>query len=275
MMSARVMPEGGVAAVLPVTDTLALSSPPAAWGESRVTAPQDLQPAAQRLEWELQLFKGLRLGDGHVSIWQPQASLTVTALEALLPRFENAAAGAARRGFPVHVRNSGGGCVCLGPGMLAISHLYCAADQGIERAYRDFAAKLLAAASRLRVALRLGPVTGAYGEGRYDLSCGGLKLGGIAQRRSTSGAAARVWVHAVLAVEERAADYPLQVQAFYRDLQSERSAGPDFTTVLQRCVPPQKAADLTHRLREDLIRLFCLPAPPARDAHFCSSKDRS
>lgn len=230
---------------------------------------------AQRLEWELELFKRLRVGAGHVSIWQPQAALTVTASEALLPRFEQAAAGAARRGFPVHIRNSGGGCVCLGPGMLVISHLYCATDQGIERAYRDFAAKLLAAASRLRVALRLGPVAGAYCEGRHDLSCGGLKLGGIAQRRGASGAAARIWVHAVLAVEECAADYPLQVQAFYRDLQSGRSAGPDLTTVLQRCAPPRKSADLTHRLREDLIRLFCLPAPPARDAPLRSSKDRS
>ncbi len=240
----------------------------------QVTAPEGEQPAARQLEWELAEFNALRPGRAQLCIWQPQPALVVTALEAAAPGFERAAAAAAGRGFPVHVRRSGGGCVALGPGTLVVSHLYCA-DAGVERAYRDFAAKLLAAGLRLRAPLRIGQVAGAYCEGRHDLSCRGLKIGGMAQRRSAGTGAQRIWVHAVLSVDVRAADYPLEVQAFHRDLGSPRPPQPALTTVLARCVPLPLAAGLGARLRADLLRLFALPVAAQLRAGFSALEDPS
>ncbi len=230
-----------------------------------VDAPPELQATAQRLELELDWFHRLSETASILSIWQPQRALAVTALEAAMPNFSAAADAAARRGFPVQVRRSGGGCVCLGPGTLVISHLYCSAMSDIDRSYRDFAARLIAATARLGIVLRVGQVPAAYCDGRFDLGWNGLKVGGIAQRRRARVGVSNVWVHAVLSVEERSLAYPPQVTAFYRDLGSDRIARHTLTTALERCAcavhaGAEGASDLLARCTDELAHVFTAAA---------------
>ena len=223
------------------------------------------QPAAQRLAQELEWFDALDASSNTLSIWQPQRALAVTALEAAMPNFAAATQAAQARGFAVQVRKSGGGCVCLGPGTLVISHLYGASGDDIRRSYRDFAAKLITAIARVRIPLRIGKVAGAYCDGHFDLSCNGLKVGGIAQRRRARAGNANVWVHAVLSVEARSLGLPMEVAAFYRDLQSDRHLRDAATTALACCIPAARsgadaAADLMSRCMAEIVHVFAVSA---------------
>ena len=233
-------------------------------GALLVDAPTGPQPTALRLLRELEWFEALTPSANTLSIWQPQRALAVTALEAAMPHFATAAEASERRGVAVLVRKSGGGCVCLGPGTLVISHLYGATCNDIDRSYRNFAAKLIAAIARARIPLRIGQVAGAYCDGRFDLNWNGLKVGGIAQRRRARAGGSNVWVHAVLSVEECSLGLPLEVAAFYRDLQSDRRVRA-ATTALACCNPAARrsdadASDLMSRCIREIVHVFGVSA---------------
>lgn len=230
----------------------------------QVDLPSGPQSAARQLAREWDHFDTLTPTTNRLSIWQPQLTLAVTALEAAMPRFATAAEAAERRGVSVLVRKSGGGCVCLGPGTLVISHLYGSKGDDIDRSYRDFAAKLLTAIARVHVPLRIGQVDGAYCDGRFDLSWNGLKVGGIAQRRRQRVGHANVWVHAVVSVEERSLGLPREVAAFYRDLNAERRVR-DATTALACCAPVARrggddSSDLMVRCIREIVHVFSVAA---------------
>lgn len=240
----------------------AAGAPPAASPTAalQVESPLGQQPTALRLARELEWFDALTPSSNLLSIWQPQRALAVTALEAARPHFAAAAEAAERRGVPVLVRKSGGGCVCLGPGTLVISHLHGSTCNDIDRTYRDFAAKLIVAIARVRIPLRIGQVPGAYCDGRFDLSWKGLKVGGIAQRRRARAANSSVWVHAVLSVQEVSLGLPSEVAAFYRDLKLDRPVR-DATTALACCNSAARpdaevAPDLMSRCIREIVHVF-------------------
>ncbi len=130
----------------------------------------------------------------------------------------------------MHVRASGGGAVCLGPGSLVVSHFYRSHRNDIDSSYRQFAGFLIEAAAALEVRLHAERVVGAYCDGRFDLVGERRKVGGIAQRRRWREGVAHVWIHAVLAVEADSLAYPEAVRDFYADLGSPRDADPNCTT---------------------------------------------
>lgn len=234
-------------------------------GVLQVDAPAGPLPPASRLACELEWFDALNASSNILSIWEPQRALAVTALEAAMPNFAVAAEAAEGRGFAVHVRRSGGGCVCLGPGTLVISHLYGATCDDIDRSYRDFAAKLITAIARVHIPLRIGQVSGAYCDGRFDLNWNGLKVGGIAQRRRARAGNSNVWVHAVLSVEADSLRLPLEVATFYSDLGSERRVRDAATTALACCVSSTRpsaavTADLMSRCTAAIVHVFGVTA---------------
>lgn len=206
----------------------------------RVRAYPGLCDAALQLPEERALFDALESGDSWLLVWQPRAALIVTAAEAALDRFSAAAERARRRGLAVHVRATGGGAVCLGPGMLVVSHLYAARpgidDTGIDPCYAQFAGTLLAALAFTGAALSVARVPDAYCDGRFDLSGRGRKIGGLAQRRRPVGGATRIWVHAALSIEVQARHYPEEVGRFYADLGLPRVVRTERTTTLADCL---------------------------------------
>lgn len=220
----------------------------------RPSAPRD---AAVQLEIERGLFEAMEHSPPRLRLWQPLPALIATMAEAGQPAFAHAAARSHARGLPVHVRPSGGGAVCLGPGSLVVSHFYRAPRNDIDWSYRQFAGLLMDAVAALEVTLREQHVPGAYCDGRFDLAWQGHKVGGIAQRRRFRDGSAHVWIHAVLAVDAVSLRYPDAVSEFYEDLGSPRIADPRCTTTLSHCMSTGAGTgNLMGRLVDAIVRGF-------------------
>ncbi|MFO1467692.1 MAG: hypothetical protein U1F35_14835 [Steroidobacteraceae bacterium] len=224
----------------------------------RVETHLDPQPVREAFERESSYFESMPEQGQWLHLWQPRQGLAVTLLEAGHAHFAVAAAQATAAGFPVEVRRSGGGCVALGPGMLVISHLYCTPYNDIDRGYRRFAAKLVAAASRLKIRIGVGQVQRSYCDGRFDLRWRSFKVGGIAQRRRVGSRRTRAWVQGVLSVEAGSSGYPVQVQSFYRALGSERDADPGVCATLAQAIAEDAA--LLPRFAQAVQSVFCVSA---------------
>lgn len=224
--------------------------------------PQPCAAAAQ-LSLERAIFDGLAQGPQRLRLWRPQPALIATLSESSRPEFTRAAVRTGARGLPVHVRASGGGAVCLGPGSLVVSHFQRSLRNDIDASYRDFAGLLTQAVAALDVPLTARQVPDAYCDGRYDLAWQGRKVGGIAQRRRVRDGVVHVWIHAVLAVTAEAQPYPAAVRQFYADLGSPRRADPRSTTTLAHCrsataATPGMAAgdDLWSRVADAVVGAF-------------------
>jgi lipoate-protein ligase A len=227
---------------------------------------RSLEPssAAAQLAIEQTLFDVAARVPQRLRLWQPLPALIVTLAEANRPGFAPAAARAEARSLAVHVRASGGGAVCLGPGSLVVSHLYDSPRNDIDASYRRFAGALTAAVAALGVSLTVEHVVGAYCDGRFDLVWHGLKVGGIAQRRRVQHGGARVWIHAVLAVEARSLAYPEAVTEFYANLGSPRVADPRATTTLSHCFDGHRdPQDLVSRISDAIVQAFDAPGRSA------------
>lgn len=124
---------------------------------------------------------------------------------ASLPGFDAAAEAAAARGWPVHVRATGGAPVPQFPGMLNLALAYRLEPDrswSLDDGYRHLAGVLTTALADLGLAAEVGEIADAFCPGRYDLSLGGRKIAGLAQRRRrTADAGQGILAHACLLVD--------------------------------------------------------------------------
>ncbi len=209
--------------------------------------------AGVQLQIEQDVFESMPGAVPRLRIWQPLPALVVTTAEASHAAFGAAASRAAARGVPVAVRRSGGGAVCLGPGMLVVSHFHTSMHDDIDASYRSFARRLMAAVQVVGVVLTEEHVARAYCDGKFDLAWCGLKVGGMAQRRRSRDGASHVWIHAVIAVEPESLRYPEEVAQFYSDSSMPRIADPSRTTCLSLCMPSESRAPGLLRRCGDVI----------------------
>lgn len=125
-------------------------------------------------------------------------------------------------GYAVAVRNSGGAAVPLDSGVVNITMILPKADGSIdfhldfERMYRFLQLVL----SKRTASVSKGEITGSYCPGDYDLSIGGRKFCGIAQRRQLRA----LTVQAFVVVEDEGAKYAQQARAFYEQAACGESA---------------------------------------------------
>jgi lipoate-protein ligase A len=138
-------------------------------------------------------------------LWQTTPCLAVPSRIASLPGFAEAAAAAEARGWPVHVRATGGAPVPQFSGMLNLALAYrLDGDRpwSLDDGYRHLAGVLIAALRKLNLTAEIGEIADAFCPGRYDLSLGGRKIAGLAQRRRrTADGGQAVLAHACLLVE--------------------------------------------------------------------------
>jgi hypothetical protein len=216
-----------------------------------------------QLRIEQEIFDSLPCKAPCLRVWQPLPALVATTAEACHPAFAAAAARAAARGLTVQVRRSGGGAVCLGPGMLVVSHLHTTMHNDIDLSYRAFAHKLVAAIGLAGVTLTEARVGRAYCDGKFDLAWRGLKVGGMAQRRRCRDGRSHVWIHAVLTVEQESLRYPREVARLYSDMGLQRVADPRNTTCLSECLPFRaRAPRLLQRCADLIVGTFTSGARP-------------
>ena len=192
-------------------------------------------------------------------LWSPRRrALVCPASLRLKPGFDTAKRNSATRGWPLHLRPTGGGAVPQGPGVVNLA-LAFTADRTftIEDGYRLIT-------RIIQNAIPAGWTTGAtpnsFCDGAWNLSLKGRKVVGTAQRiRPVGNRQRRILAHALILVEGDLAAGAAAVDAFHRDL----SLGPidaGVHTTLDRAIPSQRdpmnalAASLNEIAQRDILR---------------------
>ena len=139
-------------------------------------------------------------------LWSSYPYVAVTRPETRLPGFGAAARAAEEAGFPVLIRNSGGGAVAANEGSISFSLTLPVKDlrHGLYERYTDGSGIVVAALGRLGVEAEAGEVEAEFCPGTYSIRAGGpqgIKVAGLAQRVTRR--AARV--EALVLVEKTAA----------------------------------------------------------------------
>ena len=120
-------------------------------------------------------------------MWTSSRYVGATRLETRLPGFAAATEAASGLGFPVLVRNSGGGAVAANRGSLSFSLTFPVEDlrHGLYERYSEGLDLIASALRRIGVEAEGGEVEGEFCPGAYSVRSGGpsgVKHAGLAQR---------------------------------------------------------------------------------------------
>ena len=120
-------------------------------------------------------------------MWTSSRYIGATRQETRLPGFEAATEAASDLGFPVLVRNSGGGAVAANRGSLSFSLTFPVEDlrHGLYERYAGGLDLIASALRRIGVEAERGEVEGEFCPGAYSVRSGGpwgIKHAGLAQR---------------------------------------------------------------------------------------------
>jgi octanoyl-[GcvH]:protein N-octanoyltransferase len=142
-------------------------------------------------------------------LWTSSRYVGATYPETRLPGFGEAARLAEESGFPVLVRNSGGGAVAANEGSISFSLTYPVKDlrRGLYDRYTEGVDLVVTALARLGVAAEAGEVEGEFCPGAYSVRSGGYsgtKIAGLAQRVTRRAARVEALILVTHAAELRA-----------------------------------------------------------------------
>lgn len=149
-------------------------------------------------------------------MWRHEQALVLGLRDRRLPGAGEAMRQFRAQGWSVMVRNSGGALVPLDAGVLNITMIQ-PSKPGAVRIHEDFERMVALIADAVRLVqesadVQAGEILGAYCPGDYDLSIGGVKFCGIAQRRRLCAYA----VQAFIVVEGAGAPRAALASEFYR-----------------------------------------------------------
>ncbi|MBP1995685.1 lipoate--protein ligase family protein [Paenibacillus eucommiae] len=189
--------------------------------------------------------------------WRHPKAFVIGLRDSRLPHAGEANSWLHANGYKTAVRNSGGAAVPLDLGVVNISLLLPRPDGNIDY-HKDFelmVTLIQEALLKLTSEVHKGEVAGSFCPGDYDLSIGGRKFCGIAQRRQQNALS----VQAFVIVEGAGADKADLAKAFY-DRAALGGDPADYPEVLQdrmaslsECLGQTlKAEDFIHSVREIL-----------------------
>lgn len=148
-----------------------------------------------------------------IHLWRHPRAFVMGLRDSKLPCAKQAQAELMQEGYAVAVRNSGGAAVPLDSGVVNVTMILPKGEGNMdfhldfERMYRFLQLVL----NKWTSSVDKGEITGSYCPGDYDLSIGGRKFCGIAQRRQLRA----LTVQAFVVVENEGAQYAHRAQAFY------------------------------------------------------------
>ena len=192
-------------------------------------------------------------------LWRSAPALIVSQRERHLSGFDAAAREAAREGWPVYVRKSGGAAVALAPGVVNVALLasFAGAAPSLEAGFMLLCRPIIAALAQFSVTATTGGARGAVCNGRFNLLVGERKIAGTAQRRTRQGAHHVLLAHATVLVE---ADRDLLtgvVANFYRRAGSAMKLSADALISLDAALPTSRSGDLPAQFAATLSEVLC------------------
>lgn len=155
-----------------------------------------------------------------VYFWTASKTLVLGMQDARLQGAKRAAARLYAEGIDVFVRSSGGRAVAIDEGVLNVTVVVPETGpfRSMDGSFAWMAEHVRSALKPLGLMVGIGEVRGSFCPGRYDLSVGGKKFAGLAQRR-TRGA---VQIQAFVLVEGTGAARAKVARSFYRFTFGER-----------------------------------------------------
>lgn len=140
--------------------------------------------------------------------WRHRKALLLGSRDLVLPGQQKALEWALAQGFAVAVRPFGGQAVLLDGGVQNVTLITTDEGHSLDATFSSLAALLVEACTPLAT-LDVGEVSGSYCPGRFDLSIGGRKIAGLAQRRLSGVVAVSAFVNVRASVsrEETVACY--------------------------------------------------------------------
>ena len=187
------------------------------------------------LSWEKSSIEAMKLTPPQSDIWacwQSALGLCVTRKEHRLPHFAKARANLAIKGHELATRRSGGTVVPQGHGILNITQLSLhTGPRNIGGSYMRFCENMQARFKALGFETEIGPVTGSYCDGDYNLILDGKKLAGTSQRWVKGPDKAFITLnHAVILVTENGQAATQRVNDFHAIADGPDLAKPPYDT---------------------------------------------
>lgn len=188
---------------------------------------RQVSDVAAGLDFETRLFAA---PDAVAGIWRATSpALVCPRAYARREGFSSAVAASKNRGWPVYQRRTGGGVVPQGVGVANLVLAFNAPLKfTIEDGYRLITEIIRAGLGGHGARLQTGETPGSFCDGAWNLSVGGRKLVGTAQRwRPVRGGRPRVLAHALMLVADNIRPGAEAVAALHADL----GLGPIVTKV--------------------------------------------
>ncbi|GHD98625.1 hypothetical protein U879_14185 [Defluviimonas sp. 20V17] len=240
-----------------------MTGPDAATGSHRFAT------ASEGIAAEHALLQAARDGQHGALVWGAERpGLVVPRAMSRRPGFAAAARASAARGWPVHLRATGGGMAPQGPGIVNLSRAGPALGRSAEAIYQDLCNTVGAALATLGITTETGPLPGSFCDGRWNLLAEGRKIAGTAQHwqpRADPHSGWAVLAHAVILDEAMPEACLAAIDGLSADLNLPPTLGPRAHTT----VAAQRAADSGATLCEVLGGIGALaalgqPLPVAR-----------
>lgn len=207
----------------------------------------------------------------HTRIWSTRRCLVAPWNEGRRPSFAVAQAMSAAAGWPVVRRRSGGLTVPNGQGVLNLTIARLSRHPGDPAtAYRELCGLIVRTLSRQAIEAEVGPVAGAFCDGRHNVVVGGRKLAGTAQRwaQANGGTGTCVVAHALILADLDRAAAVEAVNAYYAQLELPARFSSDAVVTLSELGidAARFTADLQQAVSEigpPLVEATPCPAHPA------------
>lgn len=167
-------------------------------------APQLFTTAQEGIAAEVAMLERAAVtGRAAHMLWRAERQAVVLpAANLRRPGFAGAAMMAARAGWPLVARPSGGGAVPQGLGILNLALCFPAAEALTpDAAYRQLCAPIIAAFGSFGLELAPGETAGSFCDGAWNLSYRGQKLVGTAQRWRSGPTGQTILAHALILID--------------------------------------------------------------------------
>ncbi|MGB7398987.1 lipoyl protein ligase domain-containing protein [Castellaniella sp.] len=208
-------------------------------------------------------------------LWSAPQCLVVPRTYAAKPGFAQAQQTMNAQGWPVYVRQSGGGVVPQGAGILNLSLARLFSGRPLDHSedfYQQLCSIIASALLFFGIEARAQAVEGSFCDGRFNLAVGNpaKKIAGTAQwwRRQTPASGAPVagttpseqhigLVHALILLDCDTDTVTRQANALEEALGSTRRYRADRIVSLDTLIPPENRAQFQDRFHTRLIQ--CIP----------------